>query len=618
MSVQQPFTKRLLRPPHKWGRLAVLFGLLAALGIGLKLTRIRVFYPEAGVSEVMTNVASDVAFAAAWGILWAALSATGPLALRTVNFHLAHVASLVVGVFLVINHAFMLRTGTPLTIDKLVYGWSNRAGLDDLVGSQVDATVITLLASVVLGTLVVPRLVGPWLTRLVRRPSKAVKRVSVLAAVGLLAGSLWTAPSASAAFSLAPPVQLAMAEFRGSSAYPEHLAPGDELPDFDATTLRPRTDEHRNLVVIALESQRSTATLQDVSGEVTPVLDALAAESLSMERGYTVLPHTSKAVTAIHCGVAPPLDSDNTEADDEGLATRCLPDLLTEQGYRTAFFQSATENFERRRATVRNLGFGHFRAVDSMDKGGYHKANYFGYEDDIMLPPAREWLERSADRGPFMLSFLTVTAHHDYVLQGYPKIDFVDDPMFNEYLNSVHYQDRFVGKVIDLFKEMGLYEDTVFVIVGDHGEGFGEHLVYQHDNTIYEEGARVPYLIHDPQRAGATIEEPVSQAAILPTAVDALGFDLISEYQYKPSLYSGQRQGPVVATCFARAKCTAVYDGDLKLIHHFGDRRDQVFDISVDPHELNDLADTADPAWMSRQRDIALRWYLEGEAIHRR
>ena len=52
----------------------------------------------------------------------------------------------------------------------------------------------------------------------------------------------------------------------------------------------------------------------------------------------------------------------------------------------------------------------------------------------------------------------------------------------------MRYLDFFVRNVIDQYKELGLYDDTIFVIYGDHGEGFGEHDLYQHDNTIYQEG----------------------------------------------------------------------------------------------------------------------------------
>ena len=431
----------------------------------------------------------------------------------------------------------------------------------------------------------------------------------------LLAASVWSAPTVSAAFALAAPVQFAVTPVREALAYPESLADETVVPTPASTKLVDGGGRHKNLVVITLESQRATSTLPETSQPVTPVLDALAEDSLRPERGYTVLPHTSKALTAVHCGIAPPLDSDNTEADAGSLPGKCLPQLLSEQGYGTAFFQTATEHFERRRSTVSNFGYEHFTPVDEMDHFGFNRANYFGYEDDIMLEPSRRWIEENRDE-PFMLGMLTVTGHHDYALENFDLIDFVDDPLLNKYLNGIHYQDQFVGNVIDMFKELGLYEDTVFVVVGDHGEGFGEHRLFQHDNTVYDEGLRIPYLILDPSREGELVEGPANQLAVLPTAVDLLGFELESDQTYRPSLASGEPQGPVVASCWARGKCTATMNGDMKVIHHFGDRRDEVFDLAQDPYELTDLAASADESWMAGLRDTALDWYVGVEAIY--
>ncbi|NHB83873.1 sulfatase-like hydrolase/transferase [Tessaracoccus sp. HDW20] len=141
-------------------------------------------------------------------------------------------------------------------------------------------------------------------------------------------------------------------------------------------------------MLITLESQRATSTLPETRQPVTPFLDSLAEESLRPERGYSLLPHTSKSITAVTCGMAPPLDDENTEADPGSLPGKCLPELLAEQGYATAYFQTATEHFERRRGTTANFGYRDFFPVDEMSKAGFSKANYFGYEDDIMLGPS--------------------------------------------------------------------------------------------------------------------------------------------------------------------------------------------------------------------------------------
>lgn len=615
MTVRREFISRLLAPRHMRGRLLVLLVPVAILGVVLKLIRVVEFYPGSGLLGIAERSWSEVAFGAAWILFWGGLCAVGARWWRTMVFYAAHLASCVLGIFLVISHQYVMKTGNPLTWDQIAYAWRGRGQLAGLLGAEADAVTIGLIVGVAAFTLILPGVLGGTVSRFLRSPSRGLRRAVIAGAAVLLAASTWSAPTVSAAFALAAPVQLVVSPIREANAYPETPTPGVVDDARSSTTrLAPSAGERqRNLVVITLESQRATSTLPETSQPVTPVLDALAAESITPSRGYSLLPHTSKALTAIHCGVTPPPDHANTEADAGSIPLPCLPELLAAQGYETAFLQSATENFERRRSTAANLGFGYFRAVDSMNKVGFDRANYFGYEDDILLGPARDWLT-TARSGPFMLSLLTVTGHHDYRLEGHEPIDFVEDPLLNRYLNSIHYQDAFVGHVIDMFKSLGLYHDTVFVVVGDHGEGFGEHRIFQHDNTIYEEGIRVPYLVHDPELGPVALDEAANQLAILPTAVDAIGFDLVSGHAYQPSLLSGEAQGPLVATCWKRGRCTAVIDGDRKLIHHFGDRRDEVFDLATDTYETEDLATSTDPAWMAEMRDLALQRYVDTEA----
>ena len=55
--------------------------------------------------------------------------------------------------------------------------------------------------------------------------------------------------------------------------------------------------------------------------------------------------------------------------------------------------------------------------------------------------------------------------------------------------------DGFLAELFAGFKSRGLLENTLFVMMGDHGEGFGEHGLFQHDETTYEEGLRVPLIV---------------------------------------------------------------------------------------------------------------------------
>ena len=129
----------------------------------------------------------------------------------------------------------------------------------------------------------------------------------------------------------------------------------------------------------------------------------------------------------------------------------------------------------------------------------YETVNYLGLEDEAILPVNEAWLNQ-VGQAPFFATYLTLTPHHAYDSPDrYGRYEFSKDEEQNKYLNAVYYQDHFIRKLMEQFKEFGLYENTVFVIVADHGEAFGEHDTMQHDLTIYNEGIHVPLIIHDPQ-----------------------------------------------------------------------------------------------------------------------
>ncbi|MBX6765098.1 MAG: LTA synthase family protein, partial [Rubrobacteraceae bacterium] len=338
------------------------------------------------------------------------------------------------------------------------------------------------------------------------------------------------------------------------------------------------------------------------------------------QNAYTIVPHTSKAITAVNCGIYPHLTSKITEASPGGIPAMCLPRLLTGQGYDTVAFQSATGTFEDRGPLDRNFGYEQFFPLEKLpDKQNFEKVNYFGREDDIMLKPSERWIEEHRGR-PFMMYYLGVTGHDNYLpIHRYGFKHYTANAKLNRYLNDVNYSDHFVHNVIDLYRRLGIYRNTIFVIYGDHGEGFGEHGLYQHDDTIYQEGLRIPLMILDPggHPKGRVVTTPTDELDILPTVVQLLGYRIEGgRYQGRSMLAPPEPHRTLYFSCWDDYTCLASIKDGMKYIYFFGNKPEEVYDLSTDPYERHDIAARVGRAWLDERRAQVKAWFSRINAMY--
>jgi len=380
----------------------------------------------------------------------------------------------------------------------------------------------------------------------------------------------------------------------------------------------PRT-RRRHVALIHLESTRERS-VTPYAGDIgtMPYLAALARNSLLIERAYTTIPHTTQAITSVNSGLYPSPVTDLVEAEPGGIPARCLAELLSEQGYKSAWFQSAEQTFENRPQLVQNFGYQHFQAYESMNLRGFERANYLGYEDDIMLKSSRAWLEENAS-SLTLVTYLGVTPHDNYLpIYRYGRKKFSSREMLNRYLNNVCYDDFWVKNIIEQYKRLGLYEETIFIIYGDHGEAFGEHGVYHHDGVIWEEGLRIPLIVHDPQGfdGGERLPGPAHQLDLAPTIVDMLGYEVVDGEYPGRTLLSLPEDRTMFFGCRPDLLSAARIQGQKKYVYHFGNRPEEYYDLKKDPLEKNNLISKVSRRELDRFRSELLAWHAEATAAY--
>ncbi|CAA9450686.1 MAG: Phosphoglycerol transferase [uncultured Rubrobacteraceae bacterium] len=592
-----------------------------------------------GLAPGFDLMRSNVFFNLGYALFWIGLFVVvrgGGLA-RRILVILLHTATIVVVIVTTSAYQYFQQTGTTLDFGVVALWLPQFGEVAPVLASGSTrwgwALLFVALLYSVLGPLLVTRLVGRWRgwPEMAREERSGASLGNWLPSLGLMslaigfgllslligARSTDNPAGASVSFVRDPFVNLVLTGAKGASseenASDSSVTSQDvEHPAANASLAATSQTGERNVVLIHLESTRASATTpynEDL--ETTPFLDELAESSLLVERAYTVVPHTSKASVSVNCGIEPRLVQPTTEAKPGGIPVPCLADLLKEEGYHTGFFQSSTKDFEDFEGLVGNFGYKDYYPLESLSVEGFEETNYFGYEDDILLKPSEEWLKENGD-GPFLAEYLLGTGHDDYrcLATRYGSEDFSEDAMLNSYLNCIRYQDLFLKNLFDQYKELGLYENTIFVIYGDHGEAFGEHRRFQHDDVMWEEGLKVPLLIHAPGwfDDGKRVQGLSNQTDILPTVLEMLGYEVENgEYPGYSLLHEPPEDRTLMFSCFHDKACSASLKGTEKYIYHYGNQPDEFFDLSDDPLEKNNLADERSGEVEERRQEL-IEW----------
>ena len=394
---------------------------------------------------------------------------------------------------------------------------------------------------------------------------------------------------------------------------------GTPTPDGTDPSAGPTTDDPcakpagpsktgaKNLLFVLIDTVR--ADRLGVAGytrdgkSLTPRMDELANGSSYFTRAYAQAPNTPRSLPSIFTARFPSQIAVHKKFHnfpkmlDENLS---VFEVLQAAGVHTAGYASHFYFEERRNV---HQGF------DLFDNAG--AKNIADSNKDIAAPrivPKVEakLAELAKDQRRFAIFVHLFEPHSTYVKhEQFPITERKIPGLIQKYDYEIAYVDIWVGRLLDSLKANGLDDDTMVVLVSDHGEAFGVHRVagkkmFFHGQTLYDELLRVPLLMRVPGVAPTRSDEVSMLVDVAPTILEAMGLTVPEEF-FGRSLLPSMRGNPLPPR-FAygellpapswnhSARMMVSPDGKSKIYARTSDRRFELYDLAADPEERNELS----------------------------
>ncbi len=381
--------------------------------------------------------------------------------------------------------------------------------------------------------------------------------------------------------------------------------------------------EKTNVILITLDTVRADRMgfLGSKRG-LTPHLDALAKQSVVFEQAYSQAPLTPVSHATILTGTYPQFHQVHDFGNKLGSTLPYLPDLLHARGYRTgAFVGSIILDPKNGFAPGFERGFDVYDAGFHRQKKGESRFQSIQRRADETLDRALPWLEKNS-QGPFFMFLHIWDAHDPYEPPAPYKTRYASAP----YDGEIAYLDAALGKLFALLRAKGLYENTVIVIMSDHGESLGDHGEKTHGVFLYDSTIHVPLVIRLPgaKFAGKRVKTRVSLVDVAPTILDAT-LDAVPTVMQGQSLLrimsaAGAQDRPSFAEteypqgAFGWSALKALRTGTFLFIKA---PEQELYDVSADPGEKKNLAGTnkATAARLSSQVEDFLKRSSTGASV---
>jgi choline-sulfatase len=254
----------------------------------------------------------------------------------------------------------------------------------------------------------------------------------------------------------------------------------------------------------------------------TPALDLLAKEGIRFAQAFTPSPITNSSHTSILTGLLPSSHGVSDFGVPLAPTHPTLAQLLAARGYHTAAFIGAVILDSRSLAPGLERGFEFYDNFPEhpSTKSRWGRLERRGLEVE---QHAESWLDTHRAGAHFV--WVHFYDPHDPYEPPPPYSNIYKDRLYD---GEIAYADSALGKFLAYLKKQSWYDGALIVVVGDHGEGLGDHHEDTHGIFLYDSTTHVPLLVKLPngRAAGKGIDAQVRTTDIMPTILELVGLPM--------------------------------------------------------------------------------------------
>ncbi len=366
----------------------------------------------------------------------------------------------------------------------------------------------------------------------------------------------------------------------------------------------------RNVIFFVHES--TSAHYMDLFGgrfAVTPELARYSDRAIRFEAAYANSPATAQSMVTLLCSAYPMLSYQSATVEWPAVPLASLSDTLRRDGYRTAFFSSARQDYLSCDQFLSHRGFD---VISEPQHRGSNQAQlssewWFinGSDDRSTVESMIEWIGPDATQ-PFFAAVWTLQAHYPYFITGQPQQFDTGHKDLDRYLAAIHETDQAFGLLMRHLEAHGMLEDTLVVVVGDHGETLDQHGGSK-GRRLYEENIHVPLMFINSRLFNNQRDTQLAAMIdVAPSVMHLLGKAPPDLWQGR-NLFGDERRQRVYHCAPWSDWLFAYREGQTKLILNATSGHCEVYDLAADPLELDDIA-ARSGAFIERAQQHLAAW----------